>query len=226
MIIRVHSECFQGLPHAGRVTVGDDVWHTKDRIARRLPRRQLPAKKALKQVFGWITAVGHYKPDSYSMDAWQQLCVEVFQYELEKWREEHRSISIKAKEAAIRAIEDAELLFKYMPWSEEFTAVGTTANEHGSYKLNRKTKFTSHMRGDNAWWLVAYVIWLGNGDRACVCAKEHHFSQERRSLLATLFQSPACHLAAEQGSAPYIWKYAVQREVYTWEQYVHEFGGC
>ena len=50
MIIRVHSECFQGLPHAGRVTVGDDVWHTKDRIARRLPRRQLPAKKALKQV--------------------------------------------------------------------------------------------------------------------------------------------------------------------------------
>ena len=98
MIIRVHSECFQGLPHAGRVTVGDDVWHAKDRIARRLPRRQLPAKKALKQVFGWITAVGHYKPDSYSMDAWQQLCVEVFQYELEKWREEHRSISIKAKE--------------------------------------------------------------------------------------------------------------------------------
>ena len=105
--------------------------------------------------------------------------------------------------------------------------IGTTANENGHFVLNRKTKFTAHMRPDHTMELIEYVMWLYNNNCALKAALCRKLTLAQRRAVKKLFQRPSIlpfKRRAAQGVVPFVLLYAPDAREYSLEEYNLQFG--
>lgn len=228
MLRAVHAEFFpEGHAVYGLLAVGDDVWHAYHRIGRELPG---PAKapglhKRLKRVFHLIYRKA--EEGDTAIDVWDGGVASAAELAklLREWARHHK-VGSTVRHAVRNCIRNAKYLFTFLPHAARLLRYGTTANEHGNWSLNRKFKFTSHMRPDHMLCSILWVFYL----HSCLCAHaatgNFKLTDEQRALCSTLFVRPVgvpFERLAQQHKAPYIIP-MVRHRVYTAADAIKDLG--
>lgn len=228
MLQAVHREVFKaGHSVHGQLAVGDDVWHAYHRIGREMPG---PAKAprlhaSLKRVFHLI-----YRKAEEGDTEVDQLEGGVANHEqlaeqLKDWAKRHK-VSRNVRSAVRCCTQNAAYLFTFLPHAKRLLRHGTTANEHGNWSLNRKFKFTSHMRPDHMLCTILWVFYLHSCGCAHTATGNFKLTDDQRALCSTLFVRPVgvpFERVAQQLKPPYIIPMARQRG-YTAADAVRDLG--
>jgi hypothetical protein len=206
MLQSVHESVFPlGHPVHGQLAVGDDVWHAYHRIGRELPS---PAKApllhaSLKRVFHLVY---HKAEAGDSLPADAVAGAKELGEALDAWAQQH-NLSQAAKDAVRNCKLNAKYLFSFLPHADCLLRFGTTANEHGNWSVNRKHKFTSHIRPDHAMDSLLWVFFLHSSQCAVNATGNFKLSDADRVLCDTLFLRPVgvpFERIAAQHRPPYI----------------------
>ena len=156
MLQELHQEVFSGHPDAGKLDVGDDVWHVYHRIGKFLTYHCAWMKPSLLALLKRGVDVGS-KPKSMSIEHWQLVCAAKLEHELEKWVVEHDPNPRAAEQVEV-CCKNLDNLFTHLPHMDKLALVGTTSTEHGNWVLNRRSKFVAHMRPDHTSDTVMYSL--------------------------------------------------------------------
>ena len=197
MVRDLHAEVF-GSSSGGseQVIVGDDQWHGYDSIYKHLTKRQkFQHKRRLQSVFKLVykfaDEVEPALAEGFSVGELQALGSGLFIAELQSWADSVVDASANLVSAVHACKQHVHYLFNFMPVYAGMQVIGTTANENGHFVLNRKTKFTTHMRPDHTMELIEYVMWLYNHNCALKAALCRKLTLAQRRAVKNLFQMPS-----------------------------------
>lgn len=211
------------------ISVGDDLWHARQRIARHVSISQRAAHADLKKVYGTVykaanasdvteLGVGRTCTDTVVAD---------FCASLAAWEGKYATILNDAAKGAIRyATQHAHFMFAFLPHAKHITRHGTTANEHGHWTINRKFKFTSHARPDHAFHHILYTMYLYNAQAGATAISKEGTTCYDKALLSKLFvkhKGIPLQLRGNAGKPPYVMDVCEDTREYSWEQYMQEF---
>ena len=214
------------------VIVGDDQWHGFDRIYKHLSKRQKfkhkrRLQKVFKLVYQFADEVEPALGNGMSVEEVQAFGCGLFVAELQKWADGVEDGSAQVGSAVQACKQHAHYLFNFVPVYPEMQVIGTTANENGHFVLNRRTKFTTHMRPDHTIELVEYVMWLYNQKCALQAAECRKLTARQQAAVRGLFQRPSIlpfARRAAQGVVPFVLLYSQDAREYSLEDYNLQFG--
>jgi hypothetical protein len=225
MLQELHQEVFSGHPDAGKLDVGDDVWHVYHRIGKFVTYHCAWMKPSLLALLKRGVDVGS-KPESMSIEHWQLVCAAKLEHELEKWVVEHDPNPRAAEQVEV-CCKNLDNLFTHLPHVDKLALVGTTSNEHGNWVLNRRSKFVAHMRPDHTSDTVMYSLYLHNSGAAGKCGDIVQLPADIRSKAQALFpRGMDCAGVAGRGQAPFLLPFLPPQRVYGVAEYEAEFGAC
>jgi len=171
-----------------------------------------------------------------TMQQWQLVCEGRLLHDLQVWEQRmlrgpmqncvgelQRDLATATKHKRLR------FLFTFLPHAKEMAVYGTTPNEGGHQRLNRRTKFVTQMRPDNTAALLKHTVLLANRDAAAKAAKSDNLPVAVRELCAELFVHrpgvPFQAVAARAG-VPYIMSFRAPEREYSRPEYEAHFAMC
>jgi hypothetical protein len=175
--------------------------------------------------------LGSGVPQRLTLVLWQRACEGRLRQELTAWMlrmvEGPMSGCVgELRQALAAALKRLHYLFTFIPHASQMAVYGTTLNEGGHQRVNRRFKIVTHMRPDNTSALLKHRVLLGNSAAAAKAALNKTLPAVVRRLCADLFvHMPGVpfEAAAARGVAPYIMVYRAPVREYTCPEYEAQF---
>lgn len=167
-----------------------------------------------------------------SLESWQAACEGRLRHDLQVWVDRMAEGQMwdclgELRQTLQQCLLHLHYLFTFVPFASDLHVYGTTPNEGGHHRLNRRTKFVTHMRPDKTAALLRHMVFLINSLAAANAAKNGKLPEAVRRLCAGLFLRPAgipCQAVAERRGVPYIMPYVRPVRVYGRPEFDSQFG--
>jgi hypothetical protein len=157
---------------------------------------------------------------------WALVCESKCRHDVQLWLDTHFREGRKVAHQVRLCIKNLHWLFAFVPHVERLLHAGTTSNEHNHWTMNRRGKFTTHMRPDHTLLHIEYGMHLFNRNRALMVSSFPLPSAVQGQLRDLFAQEPGLPMlaVAQRGQVPFILPFSPAVRAYGMQEYHDQFG--